>query len=233
MSRTYIPNFSLATWLAVAAGIIYNSWILGYWLNPIVGREGLASELEGLHQPYNWVFIAGDVISSFLIIGIAAAYYRRARIAHKKRWILAAMWNVIAFGIGTIADTLLPEGCSPTKQVCPSFTHDHLLLAHGIFSIGASLALFAALFILWWHQRRNHQLSAVMVGYTIFGLISLVALFVADQSNWPQHYYIILCGIWIAMTPSAFERVLALEAPTQLLKKVVPSSSGGKKPSLF
>ena len=58
-----------------AGWCFYASWPLGYWLNPVANR-GLASNLEAAHQPYNWVFIAFDIVSGLLICvvsGLAAA----------------------------------------------------------------------------------------------------------------------------------------------------------------
>lgn len=49
----------------VVAGLLYSSWPLGYWLNP-QADHGLASNLEALHQPYNWLFILIDISSGVL-----------------------------------------------------------------------------------------------------------------------------------------------------------------------
>src|SRR6267142_4573901 len=124
--------------LAVLAGVLYASWPFGYWLNPAVAKGGLASALEGVHQPYNWLFIAGDIASSLLITLVCWLIWRRVRGTHDKRLLEFALLNVVFFAAGTIIDAALPLRCDPSIQTCASFRHDHLLLAHGIFSILAA-----------------------------------------------------------------------------------------------
>lgn len=202
-------NSSRSSWfwqkltvLAILAGIIYNSWPLGYWLNPAASGQ-LASALEALHQPYNWVFISGDVISSLLIMLVVWLIWRQLRPSKLLAFIL---WNVVLFGVGTIADTLLPEPCLPGSLGCQGWQHNPLLLAHGIFSILASVCLFVALLLVWWRRRRSWWLNGLMAGYVVFGLFSLVEAVTPTSGNWSQHYYITLCGVWLALIPHAIKQ---------------------------
>lgn len=188
------------TVLACLAGILYSSWPLGYILNPTVNRSALASALEGLHQPYNWVFIAGDVSSSLLMILICWLLWRHYRKEKQQFFLGFVLINVILFALGTIADTLLPERCLPGAASCPSWQHNPLLLLHGIFSILASFCLFLALMFIWW-RNRSAILSAVMVGYVVFGLLSFYEAVSTAQGNFSQHYYITLCSIGMALIP--------------------------------
>jgi hypothetical protein len=194
------------TIFAVLSGIIYDSWPLGYWLNPVVARNGLASELEAIHQPFNWIFVGGDIVSSLIIMVIAYILWRRTKQHKDQKVFTISVLNVMVFGVLTIADALTPMHCDPSLQTCPSFTHDHLLLLHGIYSILASVALFVSVFVIWLLDRRSRLMSVVMFGYLLFGIFSLVGLFIANQGNWAQHYYITLCGVWMAALPYAVLR---------------------------
>lgn len=197
------------TILAVLAGILYSSWPLGYWLNPAVSRSSLASGLEAVGQPYNWVFIGGDVLSSLLVLMIGWYFWQHYRAGHRHRWLAAIVLAAVAFGVGTIVDALLPERCVPNFQVCPSFTHDHLLLVHGIFSILASFALFVSLGLMWWRDRRSKLLNFLMLANILFGIVSLLeAVLPGDTGNWSQHYYITLCSIWLIALPFVVRRDL-------------------------
>lgn len=201
MKRSYAHNFWVRlTVLATVAGILYSSWPLGYILNPAVAHNGLASALEALHQPYNWLFIAGDVISSLLMIVICWLLWRHYQTPKHKIFLAFVLVNVIIFAIGTILDTLLPERCLPGALTCPSWQHDHLLLVHGICSIWASLGLFLALLVTWW-RNRTPPLYALMIGYTIFGLLSLYEALYPNHGNFSQHYYITLCSVGMAVVP--------------------------------
>jgi hypothetical protein len=196
------------TVLSGLAGLIYNSWPLGYWLNPIVARRGLASELEGLHQPYNWLFIGGDVVSS-LLIGLAAiAIWPKVRHSAHHTLLKWTLWNIGGFGLFTTVDALLPLHCDPSISQCPNFIHAPLLLTHGVVSILASVCLFISLVLIWWPQRHNRLLQLVGGGYVLFSLFSLIAIFTPGQSNWSQHYYLLLCGVWLALVPLAVHDLL-------------------------
>jgi hypothetical protein len=190
------------TVLAILAGIMYNSWPLGHWLNPAASGQ-LASALEARHQPYNWVFISGDVISSLLVMLVAWLIWRKLRPGKLLGFVL---WNVVIFGVGTIADTLLPEACLPGAPGCQAWPHNPLLLTHGIFSILASVCLFVALLVVWWRRRQSWWLNGLMAGYVVFSLFSLIEAVTPASGNWSQHYYITLCGVWLALIPYGIQQ---------------------------
>jgi hypothetical protein len=195
--------------VAILAGVLYNSWPLGYWLNPAVAGRGLASEFEGRGQPYAWLFVAGDVLAGLLVLLLCGLLSRRTNTrgpAAQQDGRAAAITGLAVFGVGTIIDALLPMGCEPSLQRCPSFTQDHLLLLHGMFSIGAALGLFISLLALWWHDRRSRLLNGLLAAYVLFGLFSLIDALQPTHHNWSQHYYLLLCGVWLAMVPYAFRR---------------------------
>jgi hypothetical protein len=201
-------KWTLLTIIAITSGIIYNSWPLGYLLNrPIAGS--LASDLEGLHQPYNWVFIGGDIVSSVLIISVAVYVWHYH--GQGQKWLKAALLNTILFGIGTIVDAALPLRCvSEGTTTCPNFTHDPLLFAHGICSIVASVCLFLAIFYLWRRNSTSILLRLTLLGYAVFALVSLIDVLIDSRSALSQHYYITLCGICLAVIPWAAEKGLVL-----------------------
>lgn len=149
------------------------------------------------------------MLSSLLVLVIGALLWRHYLAGHRHRWLAGIVLAAAAFGVGTIVDALLPERCVPNLQQCPNFTHDHLLLVHGIFSILAAVALFVSLALLWWRERRSYLLNILMLAYVLFGLISLLeAVRPGNSGNWSQHYYITLCSIWLALLPNAVHRSL-------------------------
>jgi hypothetical protein len=199
-----------ATIFAVAAGIIYNSWPLGYWLNPTVARHSLASGLEANGQPYNWLFVGGDIVSSVLVIVCCWLLWRRFGRGRSAALVGVAVGCIALFGISTIVDALLPEYCVPGVQQCASFTQDHWLLVHGMFSILASVCLCLGLVLVWWRRRTSVLLNALLGAYVVFGLLSLVqAVAPVAAGNWSQDYYMALCGVWLAVAPFAICLVAA------------------------
>ncbi len=197
--------------LAVLSGVLYSSWPLGPVLNPNVARNALASALEAIGQPYNWVFITGDVASSCLIILICWLIWRRLTALPGRRLLAAILINLVIFAAGTIMDTLLPEHCLPGAPACPDWRHDHLLLAHGVFSILAAICLFVSLALVWW-RHRTRLLYALIAGYFFFGVFSLVEALTPTAGNWSQHYYITLCGVWLALVPYAIRQAFPAAA---------------------
>jgi hypothetical protein len=193
-------QFWLTALIAAMAAFVYNSWPLGYWLNPAVSRRGLASELEALHQPYNWVFILLDVLSGLLVAAVSILMWQRGRSATQKLLII----NFALFGIFTLVDALLPLSCDPSLRVCPSLSHQPLLILHGIFSITASVCLFISVALAWFvkrNQRGSFIMSTLMVGWTLFGVLSLYFFFVPGPGYLAQHYYITLCSLWVLLLP--------------------------------
>lgn len=206
MAKILKTNWKLLVAIAILAGFVYNSWPLGYVLNRPAASL-LASDLEGRHQPYNWVFIGGDIASSVLVIGVAI--YLLERYGGIQKWLRLPFIAMILFGIGTIVDAALPLRCVPTASLaCPDFVHDPVLFAHGVCSILASCCLFVAIFCWWMRMPRNWFLRAVFAGYVLFALFSLIDVLINSKSALSQHYYISLCGIGIAMFPWAVWRGL-------------------------
>jgi hypothetical protein len=213
-------------WLTVAtlttlAAILYCSWPLGYALNPSIGHRGLASELEALHEPYNWLFIMLDIASGIMVI---AAAYLIWRALHGKRgkWLLAVLINYAIFGIGTTADALMPMKCVPSSLThCPGINQDHLLVAHGVASILAAFCLFISVVLVWWRHHNVGQsllMSTMIVAWILFGVMSVVFFFIPGPGNWSQHYFITICSAWIVILP--YTVGLPIRAGTSLLKQV-------------
>jgi len=206
--------------LAVLSGLLYASWPLGSVLNPSVARSALASGLEAVGQPYNWVFVGSDVVSSGLIILVCWLIWRRLKALPGRRLLAAVLLNLAVFSGGTVIDTLLPEHCLPGAPACPDWRHNHLLLAHGVFSILASVCLFLSLVLIWW-RHRTRLLNLLVVGYGLFGIFSLIEALTPADGNWSQHYYITLCGLWLAFVPYAIRRAFP-EAASETRKSQRP-----------
>lgn len=190
-----------ATGLAVLAAVAYNSWPLGFWLNPRVSYGGgLASELEGLRQPYNWVFVLLDVVTGALVMTAVVMLWHHHR-SKLSRWTLACF---ALFGLLTIADALLPMPCEPSVAVCPSWTAQPMLIMHGIASIGSAVALFASGVLAWRMHHKRHSnwiMRGMIVLWAVSGIMSLVFFFTPGPGYLSQDYYLLLCGIWIALMP--------------------------------
>ena len=203
----HLKIFWYTALVSIVAGIIYNSWPLGYVLNPVVSQKGLASELAAFHQPYNWVFILLDVLSGFMVAVCAALLWRYAKAKIHK----AILVNFALFGVFTLIDALLPLRCNPSISVCPGILQQPELILHGAFSMLASICLFLSLALTWFERRKQTGsiiVWAFIVGWSLFGIASVYFFFIPGPGYIAQHYYITLCSLWVAALPFVMRRKL-------------------------
>lgn len=198
--------FVVAAVASCVAGIIYNSWPLGYLLNPLVSRSGLASELGAIGQPYNWVFIVLDIISGALIV-LVAVLLRNISTKILQKVVLA---NFALFGVMTALSAAIPMTCEPSVTTCPPLLQQPWLIVHGGASILASLCLFVSVCLTWWHKRNQpgaRVMSILLSGWTLFGILSVYFFFVPGPGYLAQRYYITLCSVWMVLFPFMIDGV--------------------------
>lgn len=201
--------------LTVLAGLLYNSWPLGYWLNPIANR-GLASNLEAAHQPYNWVFMTLDIISGLLICIASWLLLRILRKAQSVLLITAAAGFGL-FGLLTAIDALLPIDCVSVQGSCGPVLQDPWFLLHGIFSVGSIAGLTISIVSVWLLLAHNDQIArrvrwllhGTMLTWFGFGIITFTLILMARSSALSQHVFIVVCSAWTALLPYLGWRAIA------------------------
>ncbi len=206
LTKTEKWRIEVATVLTVMAAVLYCSWPLGFWLNPKAQKTGLASELGGFGQPYNWLFIGADIVSGIFLALACVLFARQFKAAGWRKWalILLAM-----YGLCGALDAALPIRCFPSLQYCGSVFHSPLLVLHGIIDIIGSVALIGTLVAEWAYARRYHPSWQKWVyliggGGVVFAALSLLFIVVNGPGYWAQRYYITLSCIWVASLPFVF-----------------------------
>ena len=198
--------------LAGLSGLLYSSWPLGFILNPVATR-GLASNLEALHQPYNWLFIGFDILCGLLILAVAV---RLNKIFLKPRFslIVIAIYSYAAFGLTTAVDALIPFDCAADQQQCGNIAAHPLVIVHGLISIVSigvlTLSLLVVLYVLWCEgQLHGWQLKAsgaFTVVWFSFGLGTAYLLMKMQPSAGAQHVFVLLNSLWIFGMPAILIR---------------------------
>lgn len=126
------------------AALLYNSWPLGFWLNYPTSVHGLASDLERVHHPYYWVFIAGDLLASLIISVIAINELGKKRGRRANAYALMAT-GLLIFAVFTVGSTILPSDCNVTPILRCRVIQDNGLGIDALTSTIAALGLSASL----------------------------------------------------------------------------------------
>ena len=195
--------FVVAASFTAIAAILYCSWPLGFWLNPTVSKDGLASELGAHGQPYNWLFIGSDVTSGILL---AAASLLLLKILKTDYWEKVCLIALAVYAICGAIDAALPLQCLPSLQVCGPVLQNPVLILHGIVDITGSVALIVTLFAAWQSIRRIHRnwtlwIYIIGIGGIVFAALSGLFILFHGPGYWAQRYYLTLSCIWVATVP--------------------------------
>lgn len=209
------------TLLAALAGVLYNSWPLGYVLNPAANR-GLASNLEAAGQPFNWLFIGLDIVTGVLMcaLGVSLALWFRGQ-ANRARMIDVLLAGIFIFGVLTAMDAVLPIGCVPHVQKCGSVFSDTSTVIHGVVSIGSIYGLTASLLALWWLLAKDKRstlfatlfLNSSVIAWFGFGIGTAWLIAVDKPSALAQHVFIVLNGLLIAALPYLVRQAYVRQPP--------------------
>lgn len=164
---------SAAFILCAAAGVLYNSWPLGYMLDSPTARHELASSLERAGHPYYWVFLTGDLLTALSVV--AAGLIIRLRLWDRLKsagWGIACV-GLIVFGLFTAVSALAPARCM-VGPVLKCGTQGLGLGLDAFASVIAALGLLAGLAALaaW---RMRHRARDTLAWKTLAALAGLLA----------------------------------------------------------
>lgn len=193
--------------LFVLAGALYNSWILGYILNPQTARNGLASDLTFSGQPYAWLFILSDVLVALSLLAVSVLVYIVAKpIVRSGTW-RVAFGGVLIFGLFTAASAAVPQGCvkAPVLTLCIPYANTQIG-ADGIETTIACLGFLASLIavnVLGWRQKTatvlRRLIQAVAVAWTLSAIAFLVALDTSNSMHPAQQALMIISGLGLVV----------------------------------
>lgn len=194
------------TTLAVLSGLLYSSWPLARWLNPVVNQD-LASNLEASGQPYNWVFVGCDIASGLLVILISVWLYKTVK--KPKVWLKYSLIGYGLFGLFTILDAVTPLDCVHVIQKCGAVLDDPWFILHGFFSFSSVAALSISVLGVWWllaNGRKAGDLLKLLLDGTVlawagFGLYAVVLMLLLKTSAMGQHLFITLVSVFMATMP--------------------------------
>jgi len=212
------------TLLMVLAGFFYSSWPLGYWLNP-QADHGLASNLEALHQPFNWVFILMDIASGLLVAIVCLNLHATSKSGFNPKTqtgLRIAILGAASFGIFTAIDAILPLDCIEGSPQCVVTLSDSYFVIHGIFSIGSIAGLTISIVAVWllllFSEARTGALvhltpAMFLVVWLGFGILTLYLVLHNQSSALSQHLFIGFCCLWLVALPYFVRLVIRFPFP--------------------
>lgn len=131
--------------IAVLAGLVFNNWVLGPWLNPVLFKvDGSISEFSISNQPHYWVFRSLDMVAGAALILLAYVSIGELGKSRLGKFILIV---TAVLGISNIADAIFTLSCSETLStscsipVKVSLSH-YQVPAHAYSSVSIALCYF-------------------------------------------------------------------------------------------
>lgn len=194
---------------AALAGLLYNSWPLGYILNHHVATVFLASNLEATGQPYNWLFILGDILTGLIIMAVGCFYLRKKNLI-SLRWVKLSIGCYVIFGLLTIVTALIPFNCQESIAQCSVQLSTSFGL-HDIIACIASITQFISMVcpavvilrakVKGWLKSAT---LAILLAFCVSGIVFLItSLINGSLAVFLQHVFIILSGLGLLLLPIA------------------------------
>ena len=181
----------IACALGVLAGLLYNSWPLGFVLDPRAMRGTYLSVLEIPGRPHAQVFVACDLAAGLMAVVAGLLLLRDPLVAA----------GLAMFGIGNVLEGCIPieASCSASVSACGS-APGQALAPHALASILSFAGLVLALWSLRHHSRRMSAVLVLVAGCALFLGVSVVA------DRWvtvSQISFLVACGVALGAVPLA------------------------------
>jgi len=223
----------LASAAAVLAGLTFNNWLLGPFLNArLFGADGSISEFSVRGQPDFWVFRGLDIAAGLLLIGLA---YLLKDALKGRRYGQLLLIATAALGLANVADALAPLSCSETLdgacKIAVRLSHGYSVPAHAYSSVAVAICYFLLPLsgLLFGRAIKSRFLtlsSGLLVILALYSFVSAVVNYIrissltVRTSGAGQEVQMLLLGLWLA----AFYSYFALR---QLAHKAVKNDGPG------
>ncbi|MEV4442035.1 DUF998 domain-containing protein [Streptomyces sp. NPDC049577] len=193
-----------AAWVPVllaAAAVVYNDWVLEFLLpTGLDARHSYVSELYAADQPFHVLFGWIEVAAAALVVTAALL----ARPLTAGRWARAGRWSLIAFGISSVADVVVPMHCAPSvEHPCEAVNPWHTTTSALVHA-----ALFGSMFFLVVAARTDRPRLAPIARWGPRTLAAALAAALATvgplfgRPGWhgvPQRTHLVLVGVWFLL----------------------------------
>ncbi|MGW1197508.1 DUF998 domain-containing protein [Streptomyces sp. NPDC002536] len=194
-----------AALLLTVAAVVYNDWLLEFVLpTGLDPRHSYVSELYAADQRFRVLFGSIELAAAALVIGGALL----ARGPGPGRWAAAGWWSLVAFGVSSVADVVVPMRCAPSVErgceaVNPWHTTTSALVHAALFASMALLVVAA-------HTTRPPMPLVRRCGPWVLAAALGTALATVGplfgRPGWhgvPQRAHLVLVGVWFVLLAAA------------------------------
>ena len=198
-------NKKHALLLAITAGCVYSSWILGYVLNMRVALDGTASELAAFTQPMRELYVVGDYIVAALMILVCIILRADAKSAAAKSAV--TMYGIAAIFIAAAAHIALLCSTADTGTCAGSDVNTRFIL-HNAIGVLANFSLFLAIIFAAQtgtrHMREHFQLQFAAIGWAFLGLSTILVS--SEMTNpllhgFQQRLFLVVTAAFMGLFP--------------------------------
>lgn len=205
----------------IGAVILFNSWLLAFFLNRrLLTSGGSISDLTVHDQPHWLLFQVLGVTAGALFAIVGLLLTKLIPGASKSRQVL--VYGTLIFGIANIADGLLSLPCSETLDkhcsvpITINWSHFNFP-SHGYSSVLIAIAYLALPLAGYFYSRasKNSSFYKASVAAIIVAFASLVSAgweylnlhsFSAKASGWAQGVQMLVIGVWFLSLYSAVKQ---------------------------
>ena len=172
-----------AALLALLSGVLYNTWPLGFVLDPGALHGTYVSVLEAPGRPHAHVFVACDLLAG--VTAVLAGWMLR-------RYPLVAI-ALVVFGVGTVLEAALPidPSCATSVASC-GIAPEQVLAPHDVASLVSALGLVIGL---WSLHDHSQWLRLVIALGVLAGLFMVVSVVVVRWLMLSQAALLVMCGV--------------------------------------
>jgi hypothetical protein len=217
----------LALIVFTLSAIMYNSWPLGYILNPKTAHIALASDLNGVGQPFYWLFILGDVLVGTGLLAISILLFFKLRNELWSNAWLVVFVGVLLFGVFTATSAASTNSCLPGHFNMCATIDNKTFGADGLESALAAVGLLVSLIginLMSVHFKLSKRLMLVsqvmLLAWPLSGLIFLWAADVNDNIRLAQHALLIISGLSLFVIGLDIYAAIERQASSRQIKEI-------------
>lgn len=194
-----LPFFFTGSLALIA--MVYNSWPLGYLLDSSTARYGLPSDLEYTGHPYDWLFIAGDVIVGLGLIFLSIYLYRaKQKINFNNSLLISLCLGLFLFGFFTGFGADSPDKCDyKIISVCVHIGPQQISpdsIETSLAASGLLLALLSSAVLSMKSTKTLRLISWAAIGlWAVSGTLIITNALTNVSTRIPEQIFLISCGL--------------------------------------